>query len=149
MSFKKWQNIPFKIIPEEDRVKYNGLAICRGGCNKMTVIVNTKYRMCGSCASRWRYHGHSCDVSNCDSVADGTIDVWTKQNKILCGSCKMAWSRMDFCVWEKFLESRHSFLLRPETFVKALEEGIISPIEKENRGKQSEVAECQHGKMKT
>ena len=51
---------------------------------------------------------------------------------------------MKYCIWERFVEKRHLYFLRPKTFVKALEEGIISPVEKENRVKQRTVAECHH-----
>jgi ribosomal protein S14 len=144
MSFKKWQNVPLKIIPEGDRVKARELAICQGGCNKLSSIHTTPYQLCSTCGNKWRYHGHSCDVPNCEAIADGTIEFNTRENKMLCKSCYMAWSNRDYCVWERFVESRHSWLLRPETFVKALQDGIISPIEKENGVKQRIVAECHH-----
>jgi hypothetical protein len=84
MSFKKWQNVPLKIIPKEDRVKARELAICQGGCNKLSKIHNTTYQLCSTCGNKWRYHGYSCDVPNCESVADGTIDLIQKKTKCLC-----------------------------------------------------------------
>ena len=144
MTFAKWQNLPFAEVPRQDRVSSKAVAICRGGCNKIARIDNPTYQLCSGCSNKWRYHGYSCDVPNCESEADGTIIFNKKENKMICHSCYMAWSRMDYCIWERLVESRHLVLLRPKTFVKALEEGIISPIEKENRFNQSEVAECQH-----
>ena len=38
MSFKKYHNVPFKEIPEENRVKSKELAICQGGCNSIKRI---------------------------------------------------------------------------------------------------------------
>jgi len=144
MAFKTFQNVPLKIIPKEDRVKLNSLAICQGGCNKLSKIGNTPYQLCNSCSPKWRYHGYSCDVPNCDSVADGTTSFNTKENKIICHNCYQSWKKMKFCIWERFVEKRHLYFLRPETFVKALEDGIISPVDKENRFKFGEVAECHH-----
>ena len=120
------------------------MAICRGGCNRLSKIKNTTYQLCGTCVGKWHYHDYACDVPNCESVADGTIIFYTKENKMLCKSCYGAWSNRDYCVWERFVESRHSWLLRPKTFVKALQEGTISPVEKENRVKKYETADCHH-----
>jgi len=144
MSFAKYQNVPFRKIPEEDRVKHNGLAICQGGCNRLSKMYDITYQLCATCSNRWRYHGHSCDVPNCKSFADGKTSCFNKNNKIVCSACYNSWSNMDFCIWERFVESRHSFLLRPKTFVKALEQGIISPVEKDNWVKCGGIAECQH-----
>jgi len=144
MSFKKFQNVPLKIIPKEDRVKSKAVAICRGGCNSLSKIRNTTYQLCNTCSPKWCYHGYECDVPNCDSVADGTIVFTIKENKIMCESCRMYWNRMDNCIWEQFVEKRHLYLLRPKTFVKASEEGIITPVEKENRVKWQTVVECHH-----
>jgi hypothetical protein len=144
MSFAKYQNVPLKIIPKEDRVKKGELSICQGGCNRLSKINNTTYQLCSTCSGKWTYHGYACDVPNCEAVADGTIRFYTKENKMLCSSCYQSWKKMNYCIWERFVESRHSWLLRPETFVKALEDGIISVVEKENRVKKNEVAECHH-----
>jgi ribosomal protein S14 len=144
VGFKKYQNVPFNEIPKKDRVKAKTLAICQGGCNRLSKINTTTYQLCLTCSGKWRYHGHSCDVPNCESVADGSIAFHTRENKMACGNCYRAWKRMDFCIWERFVEERHLWLLRPETFVKALEEGFISPVKKKDRVKQKEIAECHH-----
>ena len=144
MSFKKYQNVPFGVIPKEDRVQWHELAICQGGCNKLSKIANTTYQLCSTCSDKWRYYNYDCDVPNCEAVADGTIHFNTKENKLVCIRCYGSWRSMKFCIWERFVESRHLFLLRPETFVKALQDGIISPVEKENRVKKGVVAECHH-----
>lgn len=144
MDFKKYQNVSFKKILKEDGVKKGELAICQGGCNKLRKIHNTTYQLCISCSGKWRYHGYSCDTPNCEAIADGTIRFNTKENKMMCSSCYQSWKTMKWCIWERFVESRHLHLLRPKTFVKALEDGIISLVEKENRVKQKDVAECHH-----
>jgi hypothetical protein len=145
VGFKRFQNVPFNEIPKKDRVKKRTqLAICQGGCNRLFKIDNTTYNLCSTCATIWRYHGHSCDVPNCESVADGSMGFQTRENKMTCINCYQSWRKMDFCIWERFVEERHLYLLRPETFVKALEDGIISPVEKENRVKMKEIAECHH-----
>jgi len=144
-GFKKFQNVPLKIIPKEDRVKTGTLAICKGGCNRLSKISNTTYQLCPTCGPKWTYHGYSCDVPNCESEADGTIVFKKKENKMVCGNCYYSWQKMDFCSWEHLVESLQSHLLRPKTFVKALEDGIISPVEKENQVKYKEIAICQGG----
>ena len=144
MGFKTFQNAPFGEIPKKDRVKTNTLAICQGGCNRLSKINNTTYQLCSTCSDKWRYHGYECDVPNCEFVADGSIRFIKKENKMLCVACFGSWVVMKFCIWERFVEKRHLRLLRPKTFVKALEDGIISPVEKENRVKYIEVAECHH-----
>ena len=143
-GFKTFQNVPLKIIPKEDRVKIKELAICQGGCNRLSKIANSPYKLCSTCIHKWRYYGYSCDVPNCESVADGSIPFYTRENKMACKNCYQSWTHMKYCIWERFVEKRHLRLLRPETFVKALEDGIISPVEKENRVKHKEVAECHH-----
>jgi hypothetical protein len=143
-GFKTFQNVPFKKIPKEDRVKMKGLAICQGGCNRLSKISNGLYQLCGTCSDKWRYYGYSCDVPNCESVADGSILFYTRENKMVCVNCSKSWTRMKYCIWERFVEKRHLYFLRPKTFVRALEDGIISPVEKENRVKCIEVAECHH-----
>ena len=144
VGFKRFQNVPFNEIPKKDRVKQKTLAICQGGCNRLTKINNATYQLCGTCSNLWRYHGHSCDVPNCESVADGSIGFQTRENKMMCANCYQSWRTMDFCIWERFVEERHLYLLRPETFVKALEDGIISLVKKENWVKQKSIAECHH-----
>jgi hypothetical protein len=142
MSFKTFQNVPFKKIPKENRVKARELAICHGGCNSIKSINNTTYQLCGYCSHKWRYHGHSCDVPNCESVADGSMAFKTKDNKILCNGCYKFWKNMKFCIWERFVEQRHLYFLRPKTYVKALAEGLVAPVE--NPVRQKEIAECHH-----
>lgn len=142
MSFNSFHNVPFKEIPEENRVKKTELAICQGGCNSIKSIANTTYQLCGNCGDKWRYHGYSCDVPNCESVADGSMVFQQKENKMLCKNCCQSWGIMKLCVWERFVEQRHLYFLRPETFVKALAEGLVAPVE--NPVKWKETAEC-HG----
>ena len=144
MGFKTFQNVPLKITPKEDRVKTKTLAICQGGCNRLSKIENTTYQLCSTCSKKWRYYGYECDVPNCESVADGSMTFNLKDDKMMCHSCYQNWGRMDFCIWERFVEKRHLRLLRPKQFVKALEEGIITLVEKENRVQVKEVAECHH-----
>ena len=140
MSFKTFQNLPFKETPKENRVKVSNLAICRGGCNSIKRIDNATYQLCSTCGDKWRYYGRSCDVPNCEVVADGSMGFQVKENKILCKNCHASWKRMNFCVWERFVESRHLHLLRPPTFVKALAEGLVAPVE--NPVRKKEIAEC-------
>ena len=142
MSFKTFHNVPLKEIPKENRVKQKELGICQGECNSIKPINNTTYQLCGDCSSKWRYHGYSCDVPNCESVADGSIRFNTKENKLLCKNCHSSWRTMKFCIWERFVESRHLYFLRPETFVKALAEGLVARVE--NSVRQKEIAECYH-----
>jgi hypothetical protein len=144
MDFKTFQNVPLKIILKEDRVKQGVLKICQGGCNRLSKISNTIYQLCSTCTKKWRYHSYACDVPNCESVGEGLRTLMTKENKMVCDNCYMSWRGMKFCIWERFVEKRHLYFLRPETFVKALEEGIITLVEKENRVKSKEVAECHH-----
>ena len=140
----RYHNIPFEEIPKERRVKSKDLAICRGGCNSMRHIKNPTYQLCSTCTKKWRYHGYECDVPNCESVADGSVIFLTKENKMICEACYQHWGRMDFCIWERFVEKRNLRLLRPKPFVKALEEGIITLVEKENRVKYRTAGECHH-----
>lgn len=138
--FETFKDVPFEIVPKENRVKAKELAICQGGCNSIKRIDNVPYQLCSTCSHKWRYHGHSCDVPNCDTVADGSMIFNNKENKTLCNGCYHSWGTMKFCIWERFVESRHLHLLRPETFVKALAEGLVAPVENPVRFK--EIAEC-------
>ena len=144
MTFKTFHNVPLEVIPKEDRFKKGDLAICQGGCYSIKKIDNTTYQLCSTCTKKWRYHGYECDVPNCESVADGSRVFKVKDDKIMCDACFQSWKHMKYCIWERFVEKRHLRLLRPKTFVKALEEGIISLVEEENRIKQRAVAECHH-----
>ena len=145
MTFKTFQNLPFKAIPTEDRVKKGDLAICQGGCYSIKKIDNATYQLCSTCTKKWRYHGYECDVPKCKSVADRSMIFKVKDDKIMCEACYQSWKlTYKSCIWERFVEKRHLYFLRPKTFVKALEEGIISLVEEENRIKQRAVAECHH-----
>lgn len=141
-SFKTYENVPLEVIPIDERVKNKTVAICHGGCNCMKTIANTTYQLCRGCSDRWRYLGHSCDVPNCDTVCDGTIRMQPKHDKMVCTKCYDAWNNMNYCIWERFVEERNLYLLRPPTFFKALEEGIVSPVE--NPVKRGDIAECHH-----
>jgi hypothetical protein len=140
-GIKTYQNVPLKVIPKEDRVKTKTLAICHG-CNRLGKICNATYQLCSHCSKKWTHYGHSCDVPNCESEADGTIAFYSKENKMVCVNCFRAWERMDFCIWESFVESRHSHFLIPDSFTKALEAGLITAVK--NPVKTNELAECHH-----
>lgn len=140
--FKTFQNIPLETIPIEKRVKKNTVTICKGGCNSIKKIYNTTYQLCQNCSSKWRYYGQSCDVPNCEAVCEGTIRFQTRENKILCRGCGDTWKNMNYCTWERLVEKRHSWFLRPQTFVKALELGLVTTVEKNDRVEQGEIAEC-------
>lgn len=145
MTFKTFQNVPLEVISKGEGVKYKTVAICQGGCNSIKKICNTTYQLCNSCGDKWRYHGYECDVPKCKSVADGSMTFNVKDDKIMCHSCYKSWKNTyNFCIWERFVEMRHLYFLRPKTFAKALEEGIITLVEKENRIQNQEVAECHH-----
>jgi hypothetical protein len=142
LSFNTYENVPFEIIPKDERVINKTVTICKGGCNSITSITNTTYQLCRGCSDGWRYVGYSCDVPNCDTVCDGTIRMQPKENKMVCVKCFDAWKNMNYCIWERFVEKRHLYFLRPPTFAKALEEGIVSPVE--TPVKRYDVAECHH-----
>jgi len=137
-----WSKCPLPIIPEEKRVKKGELAICKGGCNSIRKIHHTKYQLCTTCIYYWRYYGNVCDVSDCESVADGKTSFRLKEAKIICDGCYSSWKTMKFSQWEKFEEKRILFLKRPKGFQKALDEGIVSPVE--NPVSRAEIAECHH-----
>tara|TARA_R110001599_G_scaffold351820_1_gene584667 strand:- start:58 stop:978 length:921 start_codon:yes stop_codon:yes gene_type:complete len=144
MTFKKFHNVPLEVIPKGERAKNGDIGICHGGCNCMKRIDNTTYQLCSTCATKWRYHGYECDVPNCDTVCDGTIRMQPKDDKMVCTNCYDSWRKTDYCIWERFVEKRHLYFLRPKTFAKALEEGIITIVEKENQVKYKGLAECHH-----
>lgn len=146
MTFKYFQNYAFEVIPKKDRVAKGAVAICRGGCNSLKSINDTSRQLCTNCGNKWRYYGYECDVPNCEAISDGTREFKRRknENKLLCSNCYDSWRITDYCIWERFVEMRHLFLLRPEPFVKALEEGIITAVEKENMIKSYEIAECHH-----
>ena len=137
-----WSKCPLPVIPEEKRVKYRELGICKGGCNCIRKIHNTTYQLCSNCNGKFNYFGNSCDVPECDSICDGSLRFFKKENKLICGNCRNSWQRMGNCHWDKFVEQRHLHFKRPETFVKALELGFIYPVE--NPVKSRDMAECYH-----
>lgn len=144
---ENWANCPLPIIPIEQRIKTKTLAPCKGSCNSIKPIWNNKYQLCSACSKKYRNWGQECDVPNCEAVADGKIAfnlTKTPENKLLCISCERSW-RLTFnsCVWERFVEERHLHLLRPPTFVKVAEDGLLREIPKHLRVKQKDVAECQ------
>jgi len=96
-------------------------------------IDSNKYQLCSTCAPKYRYLGSSCEVPNCDAISDGSIGFNKRENKILCEGCRGTWrsrsKTLEPCAWDRFVEKRHLTLLRPPTFVKALAEGLVSPVE--------------------
>jgi len=140
------QHIPFGQVPKENRVKKGTVAICRGGCNEIRSIRNTTFQLCAICSHKWRYAGHDCDC--CETPLNGSIKGHFKENKIVCGNCYDTWQRLEFCVFERLVEHRNLLSARPKTFVKALEEGLVSPVE--NPVGYNEIAECKScGREKT
>tara|TARA_R110001599_G_C12097075_1_gene646698 strand:- start:26 stop:964 length:939 start_codon:yes stop_codon:yes gene_type:complete len=132
---KAWKNCPLPIISKEERVSKNTISICKGSCNRMTKINNVIYKLCYGCACKYRFYGESCDVPNCESIAEGSIGFKLKENKIICVNCHAMWTyprnngaKGSVQIWERFVEERNLFLGRPPTFVKALEEGLISKV---------------------
>ena len=142
---ENWANCPLPIIPKEQRLKTKTLAPCKGPCNSMKPIWNNKYQLCSTCSKKYRNYGGECDVPNCKTVCDGVIAFTkTPENKLLCISCERSWrGTFNSCVWERFVEERHLHLLRPATFVKVAEDGLLREIPKHLRVKQKDVAECQ------
>ena len=135
---ESFQNVPFEPVPKENRVKQKEVAICRGGCNRIKSISNTPFQLCSTCSKKWSYAGHNCDC--CESPLDGTIGGYFKENKIVCEGCYSSWKRLKFCDFEHLVEHRQLLSARPKTFVKALEEGLVSLVENPVRFK--EFAEC-------
>ncbi len=118
MTFKTFQNVPFKEIPKGERAKKGELSICNGGCNCMKSVDSTIYQLCSTCTKKWRYHGYECDVPNCESIGDGSVVLNVKDDKIVCHSCYQSWKlTYNFCIWERFVEMRHLRFLPPKAFV--------------------------------
>lgn len=140
VMIENWANCPFPIIPKEQRIKNRGIGICKGGCNSLARITKNKYQLCSTCTGKYRLFGAECDVPNCEVIADGNTVFQKYDNKILCRGCWGSWGVMGFPQWERFVEERHLYFLRPKTFVKALQEGLVSPV-KTPVGKK-EIAEC-------
>ena len=140
-----WEASPLAPIPETERLRevrgVNPLGICKGGCNRLCKIQNKTYQICEPCSRKYRYFGRDCDVPNCQVKSDGKSTFYSKDGKYVCGSCFNAWQHLNYCVWERFVEERHLHLARPKTFVKAIEDGLVSIVP--NPVKQYEVAECQ------
>ena len=60
--------------------------------------------------------------------------------KFLCSGCKQSREKNGKPQWDKLVEDRAAWFARPKTFVKALEEGLIAPVE--NPLPQRTIAEC-------
>ena len=123
-GIKAYQNCSLPVIPLEERVKSRDLAICKGGCNRIMKISQTKYQLCSTCSSKHRYVGGLCDIPNCDKQP-----IHTTYNKVLCKNCHMVWRNLQFCHWDRLVEQRRLQAARPETFVKALAAGLVTPVE--------------------
>ena len=141
-----WEASPLVPLPETERLREvkreNPLGICKGGCNRLCKIYNKTYQICESCSHKYRYFGRECDVPNCTTISDGANSFYQKDGKFACHACFDSWKvAYKFCVWERFVEERHLYFIRPKTYAKALEEGIVSEIP--NPVKFDEVAECQ------
>lgn len=141
---KAWKNCPLPTIPQEERTKHKSVGICRGSCNSLKRIDNVTYQLCSHCSNKYRWFGASCDVPNCEAIGDGSLGFNTRENKIVCLHCYDLWRRMDFCIWERLVEQRHLVLLRPDTYVKALEEGLVSIVD--NPVNEGDIAECKYCK---
>ena len=138
---RTFKDCPLPIIPKAERIKQNTVGICNGSCNRMIELYNTTYNLCSPCSDKYRYYGASCDVPNCESVADGSIGFKSKENKMLCVNCCAMWkNKLNYCAWERLVEERHLWLLRPPKFVKALVTGLIASVE--NPVNYKEVAKC-------
>jgi len=135
-----WSKTPVSLIPEDQRLTTGTLGICRGGCSQMAPVHRNDRQLCRNCEMRHKYYGETCDVSACGYTADGEKRMVLKEGKLVCYACYRAWTTLKFCVWERFEEKRNAFLKRPETFVKALAEGLVAPVE--NPVASGEVAEC-------
>ena len=140
MMNENWVDCPLPKISKDKRVRVGDLAPCKGSCHRYTSIRQTTYQLCRSCIPKYQYYGSECDVPNCDAVADGKTTFERRENKLVCRGCYSTWKTLNFCQWERFVEERHLFLARPKTFVKALEDGLVSPVE--NPVERKEVAEC-------
>lgn len=130
-------------LPKEQRVKSMELAICRGNCNSLRRIKNTKYQLCETCRVALSYKGVKCDIPSCGFVGDGKSPIFKKDIdgvKFLCNGCKQSWEKNGKSQWDKLVEDRAAWFARPKTFVKALEEGLIAPVE--NPLPQRTIAEC-------
>ena len=119
-------------LPKEQRVKSMELAICRGNCNSLRRIKNTEYQLCETCRVALSYKGVKCDIPSCGFVGDGKSPIFKKDIdgvKFLCSGCKQSWEKNGKPQWDKLVEDRAAWFARPKTFVKALEEGLIAPVE--------------------
>jgi len=125
---ESWKNCLLPKIPKEERVKMNELGICKGGCNRFTKIHNTPHQLCRSCVFLYRYFGEVCEVPACGAVSDGSIRFTRREGHILCLACHSRWLENKHWAFERLIEERVSWLARPDTFVKAEEEGLVSPV---------------------
>jgi len=123
-----WKNCLLPKIPKEERVKSRSLAICKGGCNRLMKIINITYQLCSKCHPRHLYFGEVCEVPSCGVVSDGSMGFTNREGHILCENCRVSWNRNKSWVFERLIEERAAWLTRPDTFVKALEEGLVSPV---------------------
>lgn len=136
-------NTPLQEIPENDRVKSLELAICKGNCNSLRPIKNVKYQLCEPCRVVHAYHGFQCDIPSCGFMGDGKTPIFKKDIdgvKFLCSGCKQYWEKNGKPQWEKLVEDRRAWFARPETYVKALEEGLVSLVQ--HPVGRREIAEC-------
>ena len=140
-----WENCPLPLIEKSQRVKHKSLAPCRGGCNRYAPIEKVSYQLCNTCIPKYRYYDVPCDTPNCSVVGGNGERMYFKDNKFVCNGCYKAWKVMNYCPFEQFVESRHAYLARPQSFQKALELGVI---EKRNYPVNQE-GECQYcGKLR-
>lgn len=136
-----WKHCPVSILPESQRLTTGTVGICRGSCSQITQIYRPDRQLCRKCDQRYRYYGYDCDVPDCRNTGDGQNRFVMRDGKLVCYACYRAWNLMEFCVWERFVDKRHGFLNRPETFVWAVAEGLVETVE--NPVAQGDVAECQ------
>lgn len=136
-------NAPLQEIPKMNRVKFRELAICKGNCHSLRRIYNTTYQLCSTCSNCLRYQGFQCDIPSCGFLGDGKKPIYKADLdgiKFLCAGCYNSWKANGEPQWEKLVEDRGAWFARPETYVKALEEGLVSLVE--TPFKQREIAEC-------
>ena len=110
MHSKPWTNCSLPIIPEKNRVRQLDLAICKGGCNRLTKITNTSRQMCGNCTEKRRYLGELCEVPDCQKMADGTNVFRPKDGHMLCFQCYEVWINNKDWVFERLIEERSAWL---------------------------------------
>ena len=137
LMIETWANCPLPLIPKEQRVKWNVVGICKGGCNHITNIHMTKYQLCSRCTQKYRYYGEECEIPHCPSKSDGNTLYQKHQNKMLCECCAQSWRKKKDWAWERYMDYRHAFLMRPPTY----ENTTLKSVE--NRVAYGDSAECQ------